>query len=150
MTAKEKTLKWRLERYIYIQPAIERLEQKVNEAYGSYFRCSVQSSNGPGWTQINESIGGYDNIGHAQERIAEMRAEVYALGMEKEEVEKLVDSISDLRIRQIISSRYLDGKAWREVVIALGSRESESSVKMAAKRFLEKSCDKCAQCDESA
>ena len=149
MIAKGKNLKMRLEQYIYLKPVIERLEHKINEAYGNHFRCNVQSSNGPGYTLINESIGGYDNIGRAQDRIAEMRAEVYTLGTEMDELERVVDSIPDLRIRQIVSLRYLDGMKWQNVVAALGHRESESSAKMAAQRFFE-SCDECVQCDETA
>lgn len=148
MTA-NKSLKDRFEQYVYLGLAIERLEHKINEAYGSHFRCSVQSSNGPGYTLINESIGGYDNIGHAQERIQEMRSEVFEFGTEMDQVEKIIDSIPDLRTRQIMSLRYLDGKRWRDVVASLGHRESESSVKMVAKRFFE-TCDECDQCDETA
>lgn len=53
------------------------------------------------------------------------------------EVEKFIASVDDSRMRRIINLRFLENKTWIQIAHIIGGN-SESSVKMAFQRFIEK------------
>ena len=53
------------------------------------------------------------------------------------EVEKFIASVDDSRMRRIINLRFLGNKTWIQIAHIIGGN-SESSVKMAFQRFIEK------------
>lgn len=54
------------------------------------------------------------------------------------EIEAFLDSIEDARMRRILSMRYIDGMAWKQIARRIhGSPAYESAVRMAASRFFE-------------
>ena len=54
------------------------------------------------------------------------------------EVEEFIASIKDSHIRRIISLRIVDNLPWNKVADRIGGGNTEGSVKMAFKRFMEK------------
>lgn len=53
------------------------------------------------------------------------------------EVEEFIASVDDSRMRRIINLRFLENKTWIQIAHIIGGN-SESSVKMAFQRFIEK------------
>lgn len=53
------------------------------------------------------------------------------------EVEQFITSVDDSRMRRIINLRFLENKTWIQIAHIIGGN-SESSVKMAFQRFIEK------------
>lgn len=53
------------------------------------------------------------------------------------EVEQFIASVNDSRMRRIINLRFLENKTWIQIARIIGGN-SESSVKMAFQRFIEK------------
>lgn len=53
------------------------------------------------------------------------------------EVEQFIASVDDSRMRRIINLRFLENKTWIQIAHIIGGN-SESSVKMAFQRFIEK------------
>lgn len=53
------------------------------------------------------------------------------------EVEQFIASVDDSRMRRIINLRFLENKTWIQIARIIGGN-SESSVKMAFQRFIEK------------
>lgn len=54
------------------------------------------------------------------------------------EIEHRIMDIDDVKIRRVIELKYIKGKTWNEVAIALGQNVSEDSIRMAFNRFLMK------------
>lgn len=53
------------------------------------------------------------------------------------EVEEFIASVDDSRMRRIINLRFLENKTWIQIAHIIGGN-TESSVKMAFQRFIEK------------
>ena len=53
-------------------------------------------------------------------------------------VDEAIMNISDIRIRNILSLRYLENKSWLEVANERGGENTEDGVRMLAVRYLEK------------
>lgn len=53
------------------------------------------------------------------------------------EVERFIASVNDSRMRRIINLRFLENKTWIQIAHIIGGN-TESSVKMAFQRFMEK------------
>nr|DAK78450.1 MAG TPA: Protein of unknown function (DUF722) [Caudoviricetes sp.] len=54
------------------------------------------------------------------------------------EIEKMLDDIEDVKARRIIRMRYLDGLEWNDIADKLDDGSTMDSVRMYAKRFMEK------------
>ena len=55
-----------------------------------------------------------------------------------EEIEDYVENISDCLTRQIVYERYIRGKTWTAVAMAVGGGNTPDSVRKISERFLEK------------
>ena len=55
-----------------------------------------------------------------------------------EQIEEYVDSISDCLTRQVVYERYIRGKTWTAVAMAVGGGNTPDSVRKISERFLEK------------
>ena len=53
-------------------------------------------------------------------------------------IRQAVDDIDDEYMRSIITYRFIKGMSWRQVAFRMGGGNTESAVKMAYKRFVEK------------
>lgn len=57
------------------------------------------------------------------------------------EIEEFISSITDAKVRRMVTLRYVDGLTWRQVAKRMyGSPYFEDTARMRVKRFLEKSC----------
>ena len=68
-------------------------------------------------------------------RLWDMRARA---ARKQQEIIEYIDAVPDSRIRQILTLRFVDELHWCDVAAKMGADESEGSVKMACKRYLEK------------
>ena len=60
------------------------------------------------------------------------------------EIRQTVDEIEDEFIKSIITYRFINGMSWRQVAFRIGGGNTESAVKMAYKRYIERTNrDKC-------
>lgn len=63
---------------------------------------------------------------------------VNRLKAKKRTIERFVDNINDSLTRRIFRMRFLEGKNWVQVAIKIGGGNTEKSVQMIVKRFLDK------------
>lgn len=54
------------------------------------------------------------------------------------EIRQMVDGIDDEFIKAIITYRFIEGMSWRQVAFRMGGGNSEASVKMAYRRYMDK------------
>ena len=60
------------------------------------------------------------------------------------EIRQMVDEIDDEYIKSIVTYRFINGLSWRQVAFRIGGGNTESAVKMAYKRYIDRqSCDEC-------
>lgn len=71
--------------------------------------------------------------------IADLREQVRRYEAEKKALEDFIDSVEDYHIRSILLHRFVDNLEWNEVAAMIGGGNTEDSVRMACKRFLENS-----------
>ena len=71
----------------------------------------------------------------AKEKI-DKKKEEYA--REQMKLEKYINSVEDLRMRYILTLRFVDMNSYRQIARKLGGGNTEDSVRMSIKRFLQK------------
>lgn len=54
------------------------------------------------------------------------------------EIEEFINTISDSRIRRMITFKYIKGLTWNQTAMAMGGRHTADSCRMDIKRFLKK------------
>lgn len=65
------------------------------------------------------------------------------------DIEKFLAGIDDIHIRRIVNLRCIDNMSWAQVAATIGGGNTESAVKMAFYRYLDKAFEDCALCDEN-
>lgn len=87
-----------------------------------------------GFTEENDKIKNYI-LGIEINRVRKMQ-----INTEREmaKIRKRVDGLEDEYIRSIITYRFIYGMSWRQVAFRVGGGISESGVRMAYNRFIEK------------
>lgn len=71
--------------------------------------------------------------------IADLREQVRKYESEKTALENFINSVEDYHIRGILLHRFVDDMKWDEVAAMAGGGNTEDSVRMACRRFLENS-----------
>lgn len=110
---------------------------------------SIRSERVAGVTAANQILTGVprapgctDKVGDGVAEIADIDAKIGRLLWKCElETERLIDliaSCSDSHVRMILELRYLRAYSWQKVAYTLGGGNSDSSCKMAVKRYIEK------------
>lgn len=134
MTAKE------LEQYPYLKAKARRIPGEIEQLKGNWAVCGAVLSSGKSEPyHLREIIvGDHDTTKEAQFKILEKQSELESALGEIKDIEKYVDSISEVRLKEIFTFRYIYGEKWDEVARHFGYHETAASVRMAVKRHFEK------------
>lgn len=126
----------RLENLRYLKKAVERCKRQIDELCASIGSLSSVKLGG---------VPGGGTMLSVQERTVERLEQlrviyVYRLEKyvrEKVEVEEFINKIDDVLIQQIFVLRFVEGYKWFRVAMEIGGGNTEDSVRMACKRYLE-------------
>lgn len=126
-----------LNQYPYMDAKIERLRRDIDDLKGNWAVSGavMASAKSPPYNMREIIVGDRDTTKEAAIQISEKRKELECVICEKAEIEQFIKSVEDMRIKEIMTFRYLYGETWKEVAAHFGNRETEGSVKMAVKRF---------------
>ncbi len=127
----------RIKQYPYLIAKIERIKKEIDKLKGDWAVSGaiMASRKSPPYNMREIIVGDRDITKQAAALIAEKRKELDAAIFDKGEIEEFIRNIADLRIKEILTMRYLNGDSWKEVAACFGPRESEGGIKMAVKRF---------------
>ncbi len=126
----------RLENFRYLKKAVERCRLQIEEMCASIGSL-------PG-VMLGGVPGGGNMLSVEErtiERLEQLRM-IYAYRLErylaeKVEVEEFINGIDDVLIQQIFILRFVEGYKWFRVAMEIGGGNTEDSVRMACKRYLE-------------
>lgn len=133
----------------YLEREIPKLEEEIQEIEnGLIVKDKVRGGSG-GWQTF--TIEGIPVV-ELQEKAAKLIIKKNLLITRREmvqnleervenqinDVEAFIESIEDSVVRQIVHYRYVEGMPWNSVADKIGGYNTEGSVKMMFKRYLEK------------
>lgn len=124
-----------LRQLFYLNKAIEREQSRLDD-----LRASVALKS-PVYTDMPKAPGVRDKIGETVPAIVDQENEIMeTLRKYREARDRLqtyIQTVPSMRIRLILSYRFLDMMSWQEVADAIGGNETEYSVKQACYRYVE-------------
>ena len=82
-----------------------------------------------------------DKVGRYAAEMADLRGIIEAKRLlcmhERNRLERYISDIEDSLLRQIFTYRFINGLSWRQVAACIGGGNTEGSVKMMCRRYLE-------------
>ena len=117
----------------HLREEISRCDTRILELRE---RASSTAQNGKG--SRGKSSGPSDRVGSCAAAIADLQAKRDAYQAELDRIEAYIAAVPDRIIRQALEDRYLHGLHWRQVAARLGGGNTESGIRMACFRWLEK------------
>lgn len=130
MTMKE------LSQLYWLNREIERDKARLEELYTKAISCTQSITGMPHVPGVTDKVGNYSG------EIADLRgiieANIQRCFYELNRLNRYIDSVDDPQMRMILSLRFVNGLPWRQVAESIGGNNSEDSVRMMCKRFLEK------------
>ena len=125
-----------MENFRYLKKAVERCRWQIDELCASIGSLSGVKLGG---------VPGGGSMLSVQERTIERLEKlrnIYAYRLEKYisekvAVEEFIGGIDDVLIQQIFILRFVEGYKWFRVAMEIGGGNTEDSVRMACKRYLE-------------
>lgn len=117
----------------------EEIEEMRNRIMA--LRCQAESTTAP-FNDMPKGSGVSDKVGRIAAEIADLLT-IYEDDLLRQietlkELQAYTKGISDSYIRRIISLHFVDGYSWQQVANRIGGGNTSSSVRMAAKRYVEK------------
>lgn len=132
--------KQELSQLYYLNKEIELIKQQIQETDCIMTQDSVKGSSVDfPYTQHSIKIYGADikdfdrRMKRLKNRLSRKLSELMDL---RDEINEYIESISDSKIRMILTLRYVNGLNWRQIAFSIGGNNTEESVKKAAYRFL--------------
>lgn len=129
MTIKE------LSQYYMLNREIRDLEEKIRmlEARATSATQDISGMPYSGERSDKTAIGGI--ISDTRDLLLTRKIQA---DFEYNRLERYISSVSDSRIRLILTHRFVDLWSWTKIAMSIGGGNTESSVKKAVYRFLEK------------
>lgn len=129
MTIKE------LSQYYMLNREIRDLEEKIRmlEARATSITQDISGMPYSGGRSDKTAIGGI--ISDTRDLLLTRKIQA---DFEYNRLERYISSVSDSRIRLILTHRFVDLWSWTKIAMSIGGGNTESSVKKAVYRFLEK------------
>lgn len=125
-----------LNRYFELVSSLARTNELLENLRAAAYPAS------PALTGMPHAPGVKDKIGDLAIEIADLDIRKKyienEIQIQKEKVEKFVESIEDYYIRTIFRLRFKRGLSWKEVAATVGGRNTEESVKSVCYRYLKK------------
>lgn len=134
MTAKE------LSQLYYLNKEIEQDKYRLAELEAAATNISVKVTGLPHVSGIGNKTALAVEIADLKEIIEIKNRQCI---IEYNRLMRYVNSIDDSLMRQIVTLRHINGLSWRQVALHVGGGNTEISVRVAYKRFVDKSCNEC-------
>lgn len=138
MTQKE------LSQLYYLNQEIERDQERLDELRRKSIGLSGGELTGvPSGNRFESQVERY--VAEIVDLEAIISAKITQCLHERSRLERFIADIPDSLIRQILTLRFIDGFSWRGVAERIGGNNTEDSVRMSCKRFLDSnnSCSFC-------
>lgn len=127
-----------LKQYRHLGREIASLEKQLQTRQpGADVVTDIVKGSMPEYPYVETSV---KITGLNQRTVERLQRRYHRLRAERENIEKLIDGISDSYIRNIISLRYVQGESWDTVAANSGKNTSPDGVRKALERYFKKSC----------
>lgn len=128
----------RLKQYRHLGREIKQLESQLdNRQPSSEIVTDMVKGSMPEYPYVETTV---KITGMNQRTVERLQRRYYRLRAEREQIEKLIDGITDSYIRNIITLRFIQGENWDTVAAYSGKNTSPDSVRKALERYFKKSC----------
>lgn len=131
--------KEQLGQYPYLKARVRRLPGEIERLKGDWAVCgAVLASQKSEPFHLREIIvGDRETTKEAQFRIIEKQSELEAAICDMRDIENYIDSMVDVRLKEIMTFRYIYGETWDEVARHFGYRETADSCRMVIRRHFD-------------
>lgn len=128
MTQKE------LSQLYWLNREIEEQQRRLNELECLATSCTNQITGMPRSTGVTNRMAKY------VAEIADLRGlidlNIKKCFYELNRLNRFIETVDDSMMRQILSFRYVNGLAWRQIAFSIGGNNTADSVRMIHNRFL--------------
>lgn len=122
-----------LSRLCFLSTEISDLESRLEQLRVAAANCTSKLSGSP------RASGAGNKIEKFAIKITEQEQILAARQAEYDKLSQYIQSIEDSRMRQIMIYRYADGLEWGQIAKRIGGGNTADGIRMAHKRFLQKS-----------
>jgi hypothetical protein len=130
MTIKE------LSQLYWLNREIERDKARLEELYTKAASCTQTITGMPHVPGITDKVGKY--AGEIADLRGIIEANIQRCFYELNRLNRYIDSVDDPQMRMILSLRFVNGLPWRQVAESIGGGNTEDSVRMMCKRYIDK------------
>lgn len=130
MTIKE------LSKLYWLNREIERDAARLEELYTKAISTSSHITGMPHVPGITDKVGKY--AGEIADLRGIIEANIQRCFYELNRLNRYIDSVDDPQMRMILSLRFVNGLPWQQVAESIGGNNTEDSVRMMCKRYVEK------------
>jgi len=120
----------------YLTKLIERDRMEIRRIEESLGLKSPSLSGMPHVAGAHDKLG--EGVPELVDRKNELEERMKQMEAVRDRLRKYVETVPDLHIRLIMQLRFVDLMSWQETADYAGGKNSEASVRMLVKRYLEK------------
>lgn len=120
----------------YLGKLIERDQMEVDRLMERLTSKSPSLSGMPHASGAHDKIG--ENVPELVERKNQLQERIRKRTEARKRIQEYIDAVPDLHVQLIMQLRFVDLMSWQEVADIAGGKNSEDSVRMLVKRYLEK------------
>lgn len=123
-----------LSQLYYLKKDIERRERRIEELESEAERTTSLLSSMPKSKQSDDRLSRIvANI--VDEKIMVM-LKTEELGIERRNLEYIIDSVKDAKIRLYMSARFIDGMTWQQIANKCGNEITGEAARIAVERYM--------------
>ena len=120
----------------YLSKLIERDRMEIRRIEESLGLKSPSISGMPHAPGAHDKLG--EGVPELVDRKSELEERMKQMAEVRDRLRKYVETVPDLQVRLIMQLRFIDLMSWQETADYAGGKQSEASVRMLVKRYLEK------------
>ena len=120
----------------YLSKLIERDRMEIRRIEESLGLKSPSISGMPHAPGAHDKLG--EGVPELVDRKIELEERMKQMAEVRDRLRKYVETVPDLQVRLIMQLRFIDLMSWQETADYAGGKQSEASVRMLVKRYLEK------------
>lgn len=123
-----------LQQLFYLSKMIDRMNDQLEDLKEKLDLHSPTISDMPKAPGSKDKIG--DIVPEIVDKTRELEAEIHELERRSDELHAFIRQVPNIRIRLIMTYRYIDQLSWMEVAHKIGGRETEQTVSQTVYRYL--------------
>lgn len=123
-----------LQQLFYLSKMIDRMKDQLEDLREKLDLHSPTISDMPKAPGSKDKIG--DIVPEIVDKTRELEAEIQELERRSDELHAFIRQVPNIRIRLIMTYRYIDQLSWMEVAHKIGGRETEQTVSQTVYRYL--------------